>query len=112
MPFEKGKKKSGGRQKGTPNRYTRFKDALLEAFNSEEIKGVYGLIDWAKLPENRGEFYRLMAKLLPRELQVRGGDGEPAAFRFDIEGARQKLLDRFNAIEERMEGKGNDKKSK
>jgi hypothetical protein len=73
MPFEKGKKKSGGRKKGTPNRFTRFKDALLEAFNSEEINGVDGLIKWAKLPKNRGTFYQLMAKMLPREIEVKGG---------------------------------------
>ena len=73
MPFEKGKKKSGGRKKGTPNHFTRFKDALFEAFNSEEINGVDGLIEWAKLPENRGAFYQLMARLLPREIEVKGG---------------------------------------
>jgi len=72
MPFEKGKEKSGGRKKGTPNQYTRFKDALIEAFNSEEINGADGLIEWAKSPENRGQFYQLMAKLLPREIEVKG----------------------------------------
>ena len=73
MGFEKGREKTGGRKRGTQNRFTRFKDALLEAFNSEEVGGADGLIEWAKKPENRGEFYRLMAKLLPREIEVKGG---------------------------------------
>ena len=70
--FKKGKKKTGGRKKGVPNRFTTFRNALIEAFESKEIDGVRGLIAWGKQPKNRGQFYALMAKMLPREIEVSG----------------------------------------
>jgi hypothetical protein len=70
MAFVKGQPKSGGRKKGKGNKFTQFKDALLEAFNSKEINSVAGLVSWAKLPENRGMCYQLMAKMLPKEIEI------------------------------------------
>ena len=68
----KGQPKTGGRQKGTPNKSTAVaKQALELAFDG--IGGVPALIKWAK--ENQTEFYKLFAKLLP--LQVEGNlDGK------------------------------------
>jgi hypothetical protein len=56
-----------GRKKGELNRTTvAVKEALLMAFDG--IGGVSALTSWAKA--NQSEFYRLYAKLLPREINV------------------------------------------
>jgi hypothetical protein len=61
--------KTGGRQKGTPNKLTASVRAALEmAF--EGIGGVPKLRAWAE--KEPTEFYKLWAKLLPTQLV--GGD--------------------------------------
>jgi len=61
-----------GRVKGVPNKTTvAVKAALIEAF--ENLGGVPSLVTWGE--ENRTEFYKLWAKLLPTE--VTGPDGGP-----------------------------------
>lgn len=56
--------KTGGRQKGTPNKVTRqFKDAVRIVY--DEIGGHEAFAEWAR--ENRGDFYRIAAKLIPAE---------------------------------------------
>lgn len=62
-----------GRPKGTPNKTTAaVKEALTLAFKG--LGGVPALVKWAKTAENRGEFYKLWAKMLPQE--VTGADGQ------------------------------------
>lgn len=66
--------KTGGRQKGTPNKTTRnVKEALAQAF--EELGGIPSLVMWGK--ENPDEFYKLWVKLLPTEVkaELTGKDG-------------------------------------
>lgn len=64
------RKKTGGRQKGVPNKSTAAtKAALQEAF--EKIGSVPALAAWAL--QNQTEFYKLWVKLLPQELT--GEDG-------------------------------------
>jgi hypothetical protein len=68
----KGLPKTGGRKKGTLNRSTVVvKEALELAFQG--IGGVPALIEWAR--EERTEFYKLFAKLLPTYLRVAGPAG-------------------------------------
>ena len=63
----KGQAKTGGRKKGSANKSTvAVKQALEAAF--ERLGGVEALAEWAE--ENKTEFYKLFAKLLP--LQVQG----------------------------------------
>ena len=60
-------RKTGGRLAGTPNKMTRnVRQALEIAF--EQLGGVTALVDWGR--DNPVEFYRLWAKLLPKELNV------------------------------------------
>jgi hypothetical protein len=60
-----GQPKTGGRQKGTPNKTTAMvKEALNLAF--EDIGGQIAFSLWANA--NKTEFYKLYAKLLPVEL--------------------------------------------
>ena len=89
MPFQKGRKKDGGRKKGTPNKSTvRLKDAILTAaeFVGENgyvdkesgkiVRGTNGLVGYlAKLAINSPDlFVPLLGRVLPLELQT---DGAP-----------------------------------
>ena len=69
MPFEKGHKKIGGKEKGTPNKLTRtVKEALLLAFNELQNDKKANLISWGK--ENPSAFYQVAAKLIPTEISA------------------------------------------
>lgn len=60
-------RKTGGRQKGTPNKATTaVKEALSAAY--EGLGGTAHLIKWAKAEP--GEFYKLWAKMLPTEVKA------------------------------------------
>ena len=64
MGFVKGQAKIGGRVSGVPNKISAsFKQAVAMAF--EEIGGAEAFSEWAG--ENRGEFYRIVARLVPPE---------------------------------------------
>lgn len=66
--------KTGGRKKGSLNKTTlEVKAALEEAFDKRG--GVEALIAWSM--ESPDEFYKLWAKLLPKDVTVTGGNGEP-----------------------------------
>ena len=59
--------KTGGRQKGTPNKTTvQVKQALLEAF--DELGGVPSLVTWGM--DNPTAFYQLWSKLAPIEAKI------------------------------------------
>ena len=62
MAFKKGKPKTGGRQKGQSNGFTR---SAREAFQAAFIGmgGIPKLIEWGK--NNPGDFYKLYSKLIP-----------------------------------------------
>lgn len=70
--FKKGAKPGPGRPKGLQNKTTlAAKQALEKAFDG--IGGVDALQEWARA--NRGEFYKIWSRLIPRE--VTGADGGP-----------------------------------
>lgn len=76
-----------GRPKGSLNKTTRSaKEALEAAF--EGMGGVPQLLAWAQ--SDPGEFYKLWAKLLPKDLEVSGKNGGPieVTVRFAREGRR------------------------
>jgi hypothetical protein len=59
--------KTGGRQKGTPNKTTlAVKEALSEAFDG--MGGATKLQTWAE--ENPTEFYKLWVKMLPQDVNA------------------------------------------
>lgn len=63
----------GGRKAGTPNKTTAaIKEAFREAF--DELGGVAALAQWGK--ENRTDFYKLAARLIPHEIVGPGAGGE------------------------------------
>lgn len=70
MPFAKGRKKTGGKVKGQPNKFTRTaKEAFQAAF--DELGGTKGLVTWAKSdPDNLQTFYSLYARLIPTDTNV------------------------------------------
>lgn len=74
-------RKTGGRQKGTPNKMSKtVKDNVLSVF--DEIGGTDEMALWAA--DNRTEFYRLYSKLLPIESQISGPDGGDIPVSFNV----------------------------
>ena len=80
------RRKTGGRQKGTPNRTTvAIKEAMLSVFADLQAGAGGGnlhFLEWAK--GNSTEFYRLASKLLP--LQLTGAEGAPLVTRIELVG--------------------------
>ena len=66
MPFEKGKPKTGGRLPGVNNKFTgAFREAVQVVYTG--LGGHTAFLEWAK--ENRTEYYRIAARLIPGEMQ-------------------------------------------
>jgi hypothetical protein len=55
-----------GRPVGSRNQFTTLKSAFIDAF--EEIGGVDNLVEWARC--NQTEFYKMLARLMPREIKA------------------------------------------
>ena len=71
--FEKGRKKTGGREKGTQNKFTTLKDAFINAFNSKAMGGEKGMTDvFSANSFTKREFYKLISKMLPSNVTVDG----------------------------------------
>ncbi len=51
---------------GCKNKLTLIREAFGEAFDSEEMGGAEGLAKWAK--DHKGQFYKILAKILPKEI--------------------------------------------
>lgn len=62
-------KKTGGRVKGTPNKFTAsVKEAVLLAFQELQDDETTKLTAWGK--KNTTEFYKIAAKLIPTEVKA------------------------------------------
>ena len=77
MRREEGKKKTGGRQKGQPNKFTDLKQAYLDVFDQIEKKSlekdsaVKSFFKWAtKNDRNQGMFYQMVSKMLPANVAM------------------------------------------
>lgn len=57
-----------GNRKGVPNKFTTLKDTFLQAFN--ELGGSEALQEWAQKDKNRGQFYQMIAKMLPNKVEA------------------------------------------
>lgn len=69
MGFEKGKPKTGGRKKGTVNKFTKtVKETVLSVFNQLQEEPESNLFDWAK--KEPTEFYKIASKLIPTEVNA------------------------------------------
>ena len=73
--FEKGRKKTGGKKKGTVHESTKImktvKETVLNAFNDLQSDPVANIKSWGK--ENPKDFYNIAAKLIPTETVIAGG---------------------------------------
>ncbi len=68
-----------GRPKGSKDKFTELKDSFLEAF--DRLGGIDGLVEWAKKSNNnRSQFYQMITKLLPRDINL----NPPGDFTFII----------------------------
>lgn len=73
MGRPKGTPKTGGRQKGTPNKNTRIlKEAVLKALDAE---GGPEYLRWLAR-ENSSAFSSLLGKILPTQVEGPGDEGE------------------------------------
>jgi hypothetical protein len=81
VKFKRGKRKTGGRKKGTPNKFTLVvKDLVLETL--ARLGGADGMERFANMkkpPRGLVEFYRMVARLIPGEVraEISGPKGEP-----------------------------------
>ena len=92
MARPKGLPKTGGRQKGVPNKATAsVKEALQLAYQA--IGGDPRLASWAL--ENPTEFYKLWGRMLPQE--VGGPDGGP----LEIAGILREVIRQKNTHTDR-----------
>lgn len=67
MPFEKGKEKTGGRQKGVENKITKtVKETVLIVFNDIQSDPKTNLTAFAK--KYPRDFYQIAARLIPTEI--------------------------------------------
>jgi len=94
IPAGEARPKTGGRAKGTPNKSTiAIREAVLQVF-ADLQHGSGGenrhFLDWAL--GNPSDFYRLSAKLLPR--QVTGEDGGPVITRVELVPVRPGEVER------------------
>ncbi len=98
MPRKNNLKGPGpGRPKGRKNKISRnVAHCLEEAFNSPEIGGVNGLVEWGRKEKNKTDFFKLWSKLLPRNPMVNVGIGSP--LKIDLSerlDAARKRIDRI-----------------
>lgn len=57
-----------GRSKGSKNKFTTLKESFLDVY--QQLGGTEGLRKWAaKSDNNRGEFYKMVTRLLPKEVR-------------------------------------------
>ena len=67
-----GKRENSGRKKGTPNKISgQVRQNVIDVF--DDIGGVKEMAVWAV--DNRTEFYRLYAKLMPTQSEIGTMDG-------------------------------------
>ncbi len=67
MAFKKGKPKTGGRKKNTPNALTKtVREVVLNTFNELQKDPKVKLTKWAK--DNPKDFYLIASKLIPTEI--------------------------------------------
>ena len=60
-----------GRPKGSRNKAGEsIRWGLVEAYR--QLGGVEGLVKWGSKPSNRGEFYKLLVKVIPAEMAEAG----------------------------------------
>jgi len=68
LPIEKRIKGGPGRPKGATGKFTNLKDAFMDVFQSIEASRE-PLRKWAKKKENKGDFYKMIAKMLPKTIE-------------------------------------------
>lgn len=70
MPFKKGKVKTGGKVKGTPNKITKtVKETVLAVFNTMQDDPKVNLLAFGK--KYPRDFYAIAAKLIPSEVTAK-----------------------------------------
>ena len=72
LPRPRKGQRFGGRQKGTPNKFTKsIKQSFEDAFHELQNDKYANLVTWARA--NPDQYYKLAARLVPHELVGAGG---------------------------------------
>ena len=82
MPWKPGESGNPlGRPRGSKNRFSEIKEGFTEAF--ERMGGVEGLVEWIQAqPKNQGDFYRILAGMMPRDLTIEATDTRRSAIEY------------------------------
>ena len=86
--FKSKHKKLGGRQKGTPNKFTTLKQAFLDAFIEMNSDPKTRLGVFAKHPINQKDFLKMVASMLPKEMTLKGDADAPLQIVFGKEDVK------------------------
>ena len=72
IDFEKGREKTGGRTKGTPNKLTSdLRTLFLSVADKLHPDGAEAALEaWAADPKNQGKYWELIARMLPKTVDV------------------------------------------
>ena len=80
MPFKKGQSGNpDGRKPGATNKFTKLKDAFLDAFYDEDgFGGAKGLKTWLnESKRNEALFVQMITKMLPSNITLKGDEDNP-----------------------------------
>jgi len=80
MPFKKGQSGNPeGRKQGSINKFSKLKDAFLDAFYDEDgFGGAKGLKTWlSESKRNEALFVQMITKMLPSNITLKGDEDNP-----------------------------------
>jgi hypothetical protein len=77
MPRKLFQKGNSGRVKGSKNRFTNLRDSFLNVYQG--LGGDEAFLKWVQKAKynNKKEFYQMVSKMLPREIEMSGPGGAP-----------------------------------
>jgi hypothetical protein len=80
--FLPGSKGGPGRPVGSKSKLQQVKADFFEAF--QRLGGIEGLVDWVNEdPKHRGDFYRLLVQMLPRDMTLEAIDSRRSVTEYE-----------------------------
>ncbi len=82
MAFEKGREKTRGRRKGTPNILTHLIRNLLKSIYEDELENISEYLEELSVKERLDFILKITPYILPKLDRIHFEEGEPLTFRF------------------------------
>ncbi len=79
MPFEKGRVKTGGRQAGTPNKFTKEIRDILKSVYEQELENIPKYLKDLSSKERLDFLLKITPYVLPQVNKIDMDEGEPFA---------------------------------